>query len=275
MLVQQTSAEQERQALLAGDVFLGLANGDYGSYLQTGWRDYGSVSAIDVSTGKQVWKFDTPEPERGGPTLTASGVGFVGGGDGNLRAFDAKTGTVLWKFQTGAQIADGPSVYSVNGTEYIAIGVGGTPTSSVGGTVLSQVQVFDLGGSSTQSTAPVITDGLFQAATADSSKRDACVELHPGQGRLCRGQPRCRGEGVHSDRAAREGVGSELLEHAGRPGARAPRRSAGCRSSGEGRRLDRAAADRQLGGVHVSGRYHGCGASPDLGRGCEQGDGRR
>ena len=60
MLVQQTSAEEERQALLAGDVFLGLANGDYGQYLQTGWKDYGSVSAIDVATGKRVWKFDTP-----------------------------------------------------------------------------------------------------------------------------------------------------------------------------------------------------------------------
>ncbi len=165
VLVQQTSAEQQRQAMLAGDVFLGLANGDYGSYLQTGWRDYGSVSAIDVNTGKQVWKFDTPEPERGGPTMTASGIGFVGGGDGNLRAFDAQTGTVLWKFQTGAQIADGPSVYAVNGTEYVAIGVGGTPTSSSGGTVASQIQVFSLGGSSTQSTAPVINSVFQPAAT--------------------------------------------------------------------------------------------------------------
>jgi PQQ-dependent dehydrogenase (methanol/ethanol family) len=169
VLVQQTSAEQQRQAMLAGDVFLGLANGDYGSYLQTGWRDYGSISAIDIATGKRVWKFDTPEPERGGPTLTASGVGFVGGGDGNLRAFDAKTGTVLWKFQTGAQIAAGPSVYAVNGTEYVAIAVGGTPTSSSGGTVASQIQVFDLGGSATQSTAPVI-NGIRQTASAGTAK---------------------------------------------------------------------------------------------------------
>ena len=73
VLVQQSSAEEARQGLLAGDVFLGLANGDYGQYLQTGWHDYGSVSAIDVATGKQVWKFDTPQPERGGPTTTASG----------------------------------------------------------------------------------------------------------------------------------------------------------------------------------------------------------
>jgi PQQ-dependent dehydrogenase (methanol/ethanol family) len=171
VLVQQSSAEEERQALLAGDVFLGLANGDYGQYLQTGWKDYGSVSAIDVSTGKRVWKFDTPQPERGGPTTTASGIGFVGGGDGVLRAFDVKTGKVLWTFQTGYQIAAGPSIYSINHTEYIAIAVGGTPTSSSGGTVASQVQVFSLGGSQTQSTPPTITAGKLQregAAQASS-----------------------------------------------------------------------------------------------------------
>lgn len=158
VLVEQTSAERERQALLAGDPFLGLANGDYGQYLRNGWKDYGSVSAIDVATGKRVWKFDTPQPERGGPTTTASGLGFVGGGDGNLRAFDVKTGKVLWTFQTGAQIADGPTLYSVNGTEYVAVGVGGTPTSSGGGTVASQVQVFALGGSQKQSTPPSISN---------------------------------------------------------------------------------------------------------------------
>ena len=106
-----------------------------GSTCRRGWKDYGSVSAIDVATGKRVWKFNTPQPERGGVTTTASGLGFVGGGDGNLRAFDAKTGKVLWKFQTGFQIAAGPSIYSVNGTEYVAITVGGTATSSTGGTV--------------------------------------------------------------------------------------------------------------------------------------------
>src|SRR6185436_9131462 len=37
VFVQQTSTQQQRQAMLAGDVFLGLANGDYGQYLQSGW----------------------------------------------------------------------------------------------------------------------------------------------------------------------------------------------------------------------------------------------
>ena len=118
---QQTAVQEKQQELLLGNTYLGLANGDFGAFLQSGWRDYGSVSAIDVGTGKRVWKFTTPEPERGGPTTTAGGVGFVGGGDGVLRAFDVKTGNVLFKFQTGRQIASGPSVYTVNGKEYVVI----------------------------------------------------------------------------------------------------------------------------------------------------------
>jgi len=166
VLVQQTSVEEERQALLAGDVFLGLANGDYGQYLASGWHDYGSISAIDVATGKVVWKIDTPQPERGGPTTTASGLGFDGGGDGVLRAFNARTGQVLWSFQTGYQIADGPTVYAVNGVEFVAIGVGGTATSSNGGTQASQIQVFALGGSSAQAAPPTITTNAPRAVYA-------------------------------------------------------------------------------------------------------------
>ena len=63
-------------------------------------------------------------------TTTASGLGFAGGGDGVLRAFDTKTGKILWKFQTGHQIAAGPTVFTDNGKEYVAVTVGGTPTSS-------------------------------------------------------------------------------------------------------------------------------------------------
>jgi len=148
-----TPTEKKRKFTL-GDVFLGLENGNFGSVLP-GWHDHGSISAINVNTGARVWKFTTPEPERGGVTTTDSGLGFAGGGDGVLRAFDLKTGKILWTFQTGAQIAAGPSLYSVDGKEYLAITVGGTPTSSGGGT-LSQLQVYALGASSTQSTAPTL-----------------------------------------------------------------------------------------------------------------------
>ena len=67
-----------------------------------------------------------------------------------LRPHDGK---VLWTFQTGRQIAAGPTIFTADGKEYIAITVGGTPTSSGGG-LASQLQVFALGGSKTESPKP-------------------------------------------------------------------------------------------------------------------------
>src|SRR6185503_10254265 len=97
------------------------------------------------ATGRRVWKFDTQEPERGGVTTTATGLGFAGGGDGVLRAFDTRSGKVLWTSSPlGAPIAAGPTIFAAGGREYVAITVGGTPTSSNGGT-LSQLHVFALG----------------------------------------------------------------------------------------------------------------------------------
>jgi outer membrane protein assembly factor BamB len=156
---------QKKHKFVLGDVFLGLSNGNFGTEL-SGWHDHGSISAIDVSSGKRVWKFDTPEPERGGVTTTASGLGFAGGGDGNLRAFDTRNGKVLWKFQTGHQIAAGPTIFTGDdGKEYVAISVGGTPTSSNGG-VFSQLQVFGLGASQKESPPPTFSRRLDSAAAS-------------------------------------------------------------------------------------------------------------
>ena len=163
MIQQKLTPTQKKRKFLLGDVYLGLQNGNFGTALEN-WHDHGSISAIDVSTGKRVWKFDTPEPERGGVSLTASGLGFAGGGDGKLRAFNLKTGKVLWSYDTQRPIASGPTIFSANGKEYVAVTVGGTPTSSSGG-VASWMMVFALPGpkralSSVQpaSPHPVTTD---------------------------------------------------------------------------------------------------------------------
>ena len=142
---QKLTPTQKRRKLVLGDVFLGLEIGNFGA-VNPNWKDYGSISAIDVNTGRRIWKFKTPEPERGGVTTTASGLGFAGGGDGVVRAFDLRNGAVLWRFQTSHPIAAGPTVYSVGGKQYVAITVGGTPTSSNGGTA-TELHVFALGGS--------------------------------------------------------------------------------------------------------------------------------
>jgi alcohol dehydrogenase (cytochrome c) len=166
---------QKRRKLIQGDVFLGLSNGNFGGSLAN-WHDHGSISAIDVATGRRVWKFQTPEPERGGVTTTASGLGFAGGGDGVVRAFDLKTGNILWRFQTGAPIAAGPTLYLNDGREYAAITVGGTPTSSNGG-VAAELHVFALGGNPRQSPPPsAAVRAAFAAAASPVVVRSARAE---------------------------------------------------------------------------------------------------
>ena len=86
-------------------------------------------------------------------TTTASGLGFAGGGDGVLRAFDVRNGQHPVAFQTGRPIASGPTIFTVGGKEYVAITVGGTPTSSNGGT-RSLLQVFALPGAAPARVSP-------------------------------------------------------------------------------------------------------------------------
>jgi PQQ-dependent dehydrogenase (methanol/ethanol family) len=156
VLTQAKTAKEIEENRIRGDLDLGLTSDAFFGVTPEGWKDTGSVVAVNLENGEIAWKFRTPEPERGGVTTTASGLGFVGGGDGVLRAFDTKTGKVLWEFQTGNQIAAAPAVYEVDGEEYVAIAVGGTFTSSFGGTA-SRLDVFALGGDKTQSEPPRLT----------------------------------------------------------------------------------------------------------------------
>ena len=239
----ELTPSQKKNKFVLGSVFLGLENGNFGQLLP-GWHDHGSISAIDVNTGKRVWKFETTEPERGGVTTTASSLGFAGGGDGVLRAFDTKTGKVLWTFQTGHQIAAGPTVFTGDdGKEYLAISVGGTPTSSNGG-VASELQVFGLGGSQKQSTPPVLMR-TFQPAAAPAPHGSFASAP-------TRSAPHVHGcgKGIASadlDGGAARGspVGRERSEHGPGQRAAAPRRKAGAGGGDGGRRLHAAEANER------------------------------
>jgi polyvinyl alcohol dehydrogenase (cytochrome) len=79
----------------------------------------GGLAAIDIRSGKLVWKVMPPKPACAGqPGCSAGqlaavtvvpGVVFSGSMDGHLRAYSTKDGSVLWDFDTL------PSVATVNG----------------------------------------------------------------------------------------------------------------------------------------------------------------
>lgn len=99
---------------------------------------YGTITAIDLNTGKQKWQTKLPTAQRSGLTSTASGLTFFGELDGKLKALDTATGKILWEYQTpGAEIMAAPSIFEVDGKEYIIVTTAGRDPA---------VHVFALGG---------------------------------------------------------------------------------------------------------------------------------
>lgn len=100
---------------------------------------WGTLSAINLNTGKLIWKNtlgDYPEfkakgihtgsANYGGSVVTVGGLLFIAATrDRKFRAFNKRTGELLFETELPAAGYATPSVYSVNGKEYIVIACGG------------------------------------------------------------------------------------------------------------------------------------------------------
>jgi alcohol dehydrogenase (cytochrome c) len=86
----------------------------------------GGLSAIDPASGEVLWEWTSGYSQRSGPVATAGGLVFMGSPDRGFRAFDAETGDVLWEQRLTAYIQANPITYAVDGTQYVAIPVGGS-----------------------------------------------------------------------------------------------------------------------------------------------------
>jgi alcohol dehydrogenase (cytochrome c) len=99
----------------------------------------GYFSAYDPKTGEMIWRQTFDGWGQAGPVVTASGLVFVGAGSntaGYFYAFDAKTGEPLWKFNTGSGVFASPSVYMVNGEQFVTVASGGGERGRRGGDLI-------------------------------------------------------------------------------------------------------------------------------------------
>ncbi|HXB44018.1 MAG TPA: PQQ-binding-like beta-propeller repeat protein [Puia sp.] len=100
---------------------------------------WGTLNAIDLNTGQLVWKDtlgDYPELKArgihsgtenyGGPALTAGGLLFIAAtSDAKFRAYNKRSGQLLWETDLPAAGFATPSVYEVDGKQFIVIACGG------------------------------------------------------------------------------------------------------------------------------------------------------
>ena len=151
----------EKKAVLAYVQGLNLAvegpvnnsNIDFSPFTSTGytrWYDskgypvsrppWGTLTAIEMNTGKHLWQVPLGEyPELtakgipptgtdlyGGPAVTAGGILFIAATkDEMFRAFDRQTGKILWQYKLPAAGYSSPSIYSIDGVQYVVIACGG------------------------------------------------------------------------------------------------------------------------------------------------------
>jgi len=102
---------------------------------------WGTLNAIDLNQGEIRWKIpfgeipelaakglkNTGSDNYGGPVVTASGLLFIGATsfDKKFHAYDKLTGKLLWEAELPAAGNATPSIYEIDGREYVAIVCGG------------------------------------------------------------------------------------------------------------------------------------------------------
>jgi quinohemoprotein ethanol dehydrogenase len=152
----------------------------------------GVLVAQDVNTGEIDWTKNFPgEACYSGTVTTAGNIVFSGRSNGELVAYDAETGDELWSFQMGAGANTTPTVFEMDGTEYIAFYAGGN--SLAASTHGDDMWLFSLEGELDE----VAAGG--KAEQGEHAGEEAEIEESEGSPSEAEGKAGTDGEGVEEE----------------------------------------------------------------------------
>jgi mono/diheme cytochrome c family protein len=157
------------------------------SYDDAVWVDYttqskGQITAFDGDTGRIRWLYHTDAPVMAGLVPTKGGLVFGADVHGNLYAFDADSGAILKHIDAGGAINNGLISYAVDGTQYVAAGVGGVTLLARGVAGALKVKVLALQGGDVPKVTGFARLPSQQAGEAELFGR-VCGPCHGGNGK--------------------------------------------------------------------------------------------
>jgi alcohol dehydrogenase (cytochrome c) len=93
----------------------------------------GEFLAMDIKSGKVLWRNRTPSPSNTAALATAGGLAFGGDWDRHMYAYDSATGKILWQTRLVTSPQGFPITYLAKGKQYVAMpaGTGGGSWSTV------------------------------------------------------------------------------------------------------------------------------------------------
>ena len=92
--------------------------------LPAGGGNLGEFLALDLKSGKVLWRQRMPTPFNTAALTTGGGLAFGADWDRHLFAYDAATGKILWQTRLLTSAQGFPISYMAKGKQYIAVPVG-------------------------------------------------------------------------------------------------------------------------------------------------------
>jgi len=84
----------------------------------------GEFLAMDIRSGKVLWRQRTPSPSNTAALATAGGLAFGGDWDRHMYAYDSATGKILWQTRLVTSPQGFPITYLAKGKQYVAMPAG-------------------------------------------------------------------------------------------------------------------------------------------------------
>jgi alcohol dehydrogenase (cytochrome c) len=93
----------------------------------------GEFLAMDIRSGRVLWRHRTPSPSNTAALATAGGLAFGGDWDRHVYGYDAATGKILWQTRLPTSPQGFPITYLAKGKQYVAVpaGTGGGSWSTL------------------------------------------------------------------------------------------------------------------------------------------------